>query len=245
MADKDNRYYEDEREDGRAGQSYEPADEPVYEDEVVYTTDAPEEPDEPEQEEVYDDAPEEQHQKTELERLLDFLADELSAAKPVPFNNTRRSVNAKMIMDIVDDIRACLPDEVRHAMNIMADCDQIIADAKSRANTRLQAADARADAIVASAQSQAEELERNAKKRADDMIAAAEERARHMIDQSEIVRLAHEEADKMCEEARAEANEQRLSANRYAENILREMERDVQATLDAVRRSIENVSKQG
>lgn len=242
MADKDNRYYEDEREDERAGQSYEPADEPIYEDEEAQG-DAPDQPDEPEQEETYDDAPEDQHQKTELEQLLDFLADELSAAKPIPFNNTRRSVNAKMIMDIVDDIRACLPDEVRHAMNIMADCDQIIADAKSRANTRLQAADARADAIVASAQSQAEELERNAKKRADDMVAAAEERARHMIDQSEIVRLAHEEADKMCEEARAEANEQRLSANRYAENILREMERDVQATLDAVRRSIENVSK--
>ena len=238
MADKDNRYYEDEREDERAGQSYEPADEPVYEDEAAQG-DAPEQP---EQEEAYEDAPEDQHQKTELEQLLDFLADELSAAKPIPFNNTRRSVNAKMIMDIVDDIRACLPDEVRHAMNIMADCDQIIADAKSRANTRLQAADARADAIVASAQSQAEELERSAKKRADDMIASAEERARHMIDQSEIVRLAHEEADKMCEEARAEANEQRLSANRYAENILREMERDVQATLDAVRRSIENVS---
>lgn len=242
MADKDNRYYKDEREDERAGQSYEPADEPVYEDEAAQG-DAPEQPDEPEQEEAYEDAPEDQHQKTELEQLLDFLADELSAAKPIPFNNTRRSVNAKMIMDIVDDIRACLPDEVRHAMNIMADCDQIIADAKSRANTRLQAADARADAIVASAQSQAEELERSAKKRADDMIASAEERARHMIDQSEIVRLAHEEADRMCEEARAEANEQRLSANRYAENILREMERDVQATLDAVRRSIENVSK--
>ena len=242
MADKDNRYYEDEREDERAGQSYEPADEPVYEDEAAQG-DAPEQPDEPEQEEAYEDAPEDQHQKTELEQLLDFLADELSAAKPIPFNNTRRSVNAKMIMDIVDDIRACLPDEVRHAMNIMADCDQIIADAKSRANTRLQAADARADAIVASAQSQAEELERSAKKRADDMIASAEERARHMIDQSEIVRLAHEEADKMCEEARAKANEQRLSANRYAENILREMERDVQATLDAVRRSIDNVSK--
>ena len=244
MADKDNRYYEDEREDERAGQSYEPADEPVYEDEAAQG-DAPEQPDEPEQEEAYEDAPEDQHQKTELEQLLDFLADELSAAKPIPFNNTRRSVNAKMIMDIVDDIRACLPDEVRHAMNIMADCDQIIADAKSRANTRLQAADARADAIVASAQSQAEELERSAKKRADDMIASAEERARHMIDQSEIVRLAHEEADKMCEEARAEANEQRLSANRYAENILREMERDVQASLDAVRRSIDYVSKQG
>ncbi len=239
MTDKDNRYYEDEREDERAGQSYEPADEPIYEDEEAQN-DAPEQP---EQEEVYDDAPEDQHQKTELEQLLDFLADELSAAKPIPFNNTRRSVNAKMIMDIVDDIRACLPDEVRHAMNIMADCDQIIADAKSRANTRLQAADARADAIVASAQNQAEELERSAKKRAEDMIASAEERARHMIDQSEIVRLAHEEADKMCEEARAEANEQRLNANRYAENILREMERDVQATLDAVRRSIENVSR--
>ena len=242
MADNGNRYYEDEREDERAGQSYEPADEPVYEDDEVQT-DAPDQTDEPEQEEAYDDAPEDQHLKSDLEKLLDFLVDELSAAKPIPFNNTRRAVNVKMINDIVDDIRACLPDEVRHAMNIMDDRDQIIAEAKSRASTHLQAADARADAIVASAQSQAEELERNARKRADDMIASAEERARHMIDQSEIVRLAHEEADKMCEEARAEANEQRLNANRYAENILREMERDVQATLDAVRRSIENVSK--
>ena len=41
MADKDNRYYEDEREDERAGQSYEPADEPVYEDEAAQG-DAPE-----------------------------------------------------------------------------------------------------------------------------------------------------------------------------------------------------------
>jgi vacuolar-type H+-ATPase subunit H len=244
MADKDNRYYEDEREDERAGQSYEPADEPVYEEEEN-TTDAPEQDEEPVQEEAYDDEADDQHPKTQLESLLNYLVDEISSAKPIPFNNTRRSVNARMIMDVVDDIRACLPDEIRHAMDIMADRDQIIAEARSRANTRLQAADARADAIVASAQKQAEELERNAKKRADDMIASAEERARHMIDQSEIVRLAHEEADKMCEEARAEANEQRLSANRYAENILREMERDVQATLDAVRHSIENVSKQG
>lgn len=242
MADKDNRYYEDEREEERAGQSYEPADEPVYEDEEEQTG-APDQPDEPEQEEDYDDAPEDQHVENNLETLLNYLVEEITAAKPVPFNSSRRAVNARMMLDIVEDIRANLPEEVRHAMDVMADCDQIIAEAKSRANTRLQAADARADAIVASAQSQAEELERSAKKRADDMIAAAEERARHMIDQSEIVRLAHEEADRMCEEARAEANEQRLSANRYAENILREMERDVQATLDAVRHSIENVSK--
>ena len=242
MADKDNRYYEDEREDDRAGQSYEPADEPVYDDEDTQQ-DAPEQAEEPAQEESYDDEPAEAHEKTDLEQLLDYLVDEISTAKPVPFNNARRSVNAGMIMDIVDDIRACLPDEIRHAVDIMNDCDRIIAEAHSRANTRLKAADARADAIIASAQKQAEELERNAKKRSDDMIAAAEERARHMIDQSEIVRLAHEEADKMCEEARAEANEQRLDANRYAENILREMERDVQATLDAVRHSIDNITK--
>ena len=68
-------------------------------------------------------------------------------------------------------------------------------------------------------------------------------RARAMIEQSEIMRHAHEEADQLCNDARAEANEQRLQATRYAEELLREMERDVQATLDAVRRSIKNITQ--
>lgn len=243
MADNNTRYYEDEREDEFADQGYEPSDETVYEEDMA--EEAPE-TESAADEQPYDDGMQDEPvEQTALEQLLDFLVEALTTAQPVPFNNAKRIVNAKMILDIVEDIRNCLPDEIRHSMDIMADRDHIIEEAKARANTRLNTADARADAIVASAQKQAEELESSAKKRADDMVAAAEERARHMIDQSEIVRLAHEEADRMCEEARAEANEQRLEANRYAESILREMERDVQATLDAVRRSIDNVSRQG
>lgn len=243
MADNNNRYYEDEREDEFAAQGYEPSDEAVYEEDMA--EEAPETENAADEQPYDDGMQDEPVEQTALEQLLDFLVEALTTAQPMPFNNTKRIVNAKMILDIVEDIRNCLPDEIRHSMDIMADRDHIIEEAKARANTRLNTADARADAIVASAQKQAEELEANAKKRADDMVAAAEERARHMIDQSEIVRLAHEEADRMCEEARAEANEQRLEANRYAESILREMERDVQATLDAVRRSIDNVSRQG
>ena len=82
----------------------------------------------------------------------------------------------------------------------------------------------------------------DAEDRAADIIEKAEARARAMIDQSEITRLAHEEANQICEEARAEASDTRLEATRYAETLLQGLETDIEATLDAVRKSREGVS---
>ena len=177
----------------------------------------------------------------ELESLLDFLVETVTSGKAVPLNNNLRLVNTKMCLDIVEDIRNCLPDEIRYSMEILKKRDRILRDAQTAADSKSQAAEARANAAIDDANRRAQEIVHNAEDHAADILEQAETRARAMIDQSEITRLAHEEATQLCEEARAEAKDTRLEATRYAETLLQGLEQDVQETLDAVRKSIKGI----
>lgn len=180
--------------------------------------------------------------KSDLETLLGFLTDTIQRGKTIPLQAGKKLVNVQMCMDIISDIRDNLPEEVRWAYGIISDRDRLMNEAKAVAETRVKAADARADASIADAQKRAQDIVSEAEAHAAEIVEQAQKRARAMIDQSEITRLAHEEANQICEDARADANDQRLKATRYAESLLGELERDVQATLDAVRRSIDNIS---
>ena len=188
----------------------------------------------------------------ELDSLLDFLVKALTQAPSVPLSG-KRMVNVDMCLDIIEDIRNCLPDAVRYSQQIVDNRDRLIREAQieskrtinnaqAEANAKVQAADARANSAIEDATRRAQSMVNDAENRANQIIEEAHMRARAMIEQSEIMRHAHDEAAQLCNDARAEANEQRLQASRYAEELLRELERDIQSTLDAVHRSIKNVS---
>ena len=181
-------------------------------------------------------------EESTLDQLLRFLTSTLNEGKQVPLQNGKRIVNVPMCLDIIEDIRNSMPDDVRWAQGILDQRKRTLSDAKAMADSRVKAADARANAALDNANREAQRIVHEAEDRAAEIIEQAQKRARAMIDQSEIMRLAHEEADQICEDARADANDQRLNATRYAETLLGELERDVQATLDAVRRSIDNIT---
>ena len=67
-------------------------------------------------------------------------------------------------------------------------------------------------------------------------------RARAMVEQSEIMRHAHEEAAQLMNDTRVDVNQQKMEANQYVEDLLHELERDVQSTLYAVQSSLKNIS---
>ena len=179
---------------------------------------------------------------TELDRLLDFLVETVTSAKSIPLNANMRIVNLQMCLDIVEDIRNCLPDEIRYGNEIIKHRDRILREAQTTADSKKQAAEVRANAATEDANRRAEEIVNNAEARAADIIEQAETRARAMIDQSEITRLAHEEANQICEEARAQANDTRLEANRYAETLLQNLESDLESTLKAVHESLQGMA---
>ncbi|MBO4886533.1 MAG: hypothetical protein J5602_14575 [Clostridia bacterium] len=211
----DERYYKDGQDDNRLNEDAAPAG---YGDDY--------------------DAQEEIQEDTELDRLLDFLVKTITSAPAVPLSSGKRMVSMQMCLDIVEDIRNCLPDEVRYSAEILKRRDRIIRDAQSTADSKTQAAEARANAALDDANRRAQEIVNSAEDRAADILEEAENRARAMIEQSEITRLAHEEADRVCEEARAEASDIKLEASSYAETLLQGLASDVQSTLDAVHDSL-------
>lgn len=178
----------------------------------------------------------------ELYELLDFLTEILEKAGSVPLTN-KRLVNVDVCLDIVKDIQDNLPDAVQHANQVLEERDRILYDAETTASAKLDSANARADSAIDEATSRAQRIISDAEDRAQKIEQDAEMRARAMVSQSEIMRHANEEATTLCNEARADANEQRLAATRYAEELLRDLERDLEATLDAVRRSRKNVDR--
>ena len=209
-------------------------------DERFFDDDREEREDLPQQ--AQDNRPyDEEEDATQLETLLDFLTQALTQSSAVPLSN-KRMVNVDMCLDIVDNIRECLPASVQYCKQILDNRDRVMRDAHAAAEAKVKAADARANSAIDNATKRAQELVNEAEDRAREIIGDAQNRARAMVEQSEIMRHAHEEAAQLCNDARADANEQRMEAARYAEDLLRELERDVQATLDAVRRSRKNIS---
>lgn len=183
-----------------------------------------------------------QEDSLDLDNLFDFLIRALTEAKPVPLTG-RRAVNVDMCLDVISNIRENLPETVQQCQDILERRDEIMSGADRDAQNILASAQARADSAIAEANRQAREREEQAARRSEDMIDKAEMAARAKIEDSEIMRRAREEALQMHNGALADANEQRLQASRYAESVLLDLERNIGGTLEAVRRSRQNVGK--
>ena len=230
------RYHDENETAQQNGAQFEEAqyDEAQYEEEDQY-----------EEEEQYAEDPhnpeEEDFEGVNLRKLLNFLTQEIERA---PIKRDRCLLNRQMCMDVIADIRVCLPKAVRAAMRVWDDRENILNSAQATADMKIKRADARADKSIEEAELQARHTVEDAQNRADNILEEARNRARAMIEQSEIMRRAHEEADKICNDARVEANEARMEAKHYTEELLRSLERDVAATLEAVHLSQKNIAGQ-
>lgn len=78
---------------------------------------------------------------------LEELEDLVDSCRPVPFSG-KISVNKDEIFDIVSDIRLNLPTEIRQAQRIAADCDKIVNEATTRANSIIRDAEAKANRMM-------------------------------------------------------------------------------------------------
>jgi cell division septum initiation protein DivIVA len=107
---------------------------------------------------------------------VDQMLDELEemVEKSVKLGG-RALVNAESVLDLLDDIREGLPQEIRQAKAIVADRAQIINDAKREAETVVRVAEERAKAMV-----NQNEIVHQAQARANDLLTQAQQKAREM-----------------------------------------------------------------
>lgn len=135
-----------------------------------------------------------------VEELLDILYEMIDEAKGVPLSSDKCMVERDRALDLLDDIRAQFPMELKEAKKLLANRNEYINSAKREAEAIKKQAQDEARQMVAE-----DQLLSQARQKSSEMIRVAEERSR------ELRRVANEyceDALRRTEEAVAEAVEE-------------------------------------
>ncbi len=106
--------------------------------------------------------------------LIDKLDDLVHNAKPIPLSDNVR-VDKEEIYDLLDQMRATIPEEIKQARWIVKERQEMLAEAKREAERIVREARERAEQLVAD-----EEITRQAERAAEDIIDDARAREREI-----------------------------------------------------------------
>lgn len=132
-----------------------------------------------------------------IDEILELIDELLDDSWTLPFSNGKSVVDADKVRELIDNIRANLPGELKQAKLIVSDREDILRDAKKEAEMIIRNSQDKARAMVAG-----EEVSKQAREKATEIIQQAQSKAR------EIRNAATEFSDSMLKES-----EEMLSKN--------------------------------
>ena len=100
-------------------------------------------------------------------QLIDRLEELFNAAKAVPFTHNV-IVDEDRMLELIDQMRIAIPEEVKKAQQVMAQRDRVMAQAQEEANRTLQLARDKADQLA-----QKDMVVQEAQRRADQIVSQA------------------------------------------------------------------------
>ena len=106
--------------------------------------------------------------------LIDKLDDLVHNAKPVPLTDQVR-VDKEEIYDILDQMRATIPEEIKQARWIVKERQEMLAEAKREAERIVKEARERQDRLISN-----EEIMKAAERAAEDIVDEAQAREREI-----------------------------------------------------------------
>lgn len=111
----------------------------------------------------------------EVIELLDILYGMITEAWGVPLGNDKCVIEREKAIEIINEIKVCLPTELAEAKRLVAARDEFIGNAKREAESIRKAADEKARAMI-----EEQEVVRVAKARSAEMIANAEAKSNEL-----------------------------------------------------------------
>lgn len=158
--------------------------------------------------------------------LLTQLQDEIESGKKL---GRLRLLDPQVLQDLIDSVRAAMPNTVERAREIVAkrndildtaraDAEHIVEDARQRA----EEAKANADARVQEAIKRAKERVLQLRDQGEQMLADAQAEAAQLVEASEITRSAQAQAEEMLRRARAAAEEIETNSRSHCEQMIME-----------------------
>ena len=141
-------------------------------------------------------------------------------------------IDRRRLLDLVDQLRAAVPAEVREAQEILSRKEEVMAQADEEVALRMARADEEVERRVSEA-----EITQVAEARAEQITAQAQGDAERLL----------EDTQKQAEAKQAEgerlASEQMDEADRYALEMLRKLEQQLQAFIGSVRSGVDTLER--
>ena len=111
----------------------------------------------------------------DVNRLIDLLYERVEDAKAPALKPTMCQLERDEVLDLLDELRAQLPIEIKRAQELLAAREKFVEDAKRDVDRMMRQAELEAAAKVSDS-----EVLTAAKEKARNMVARAEERCRQM-----------------------------------------------------------------
>ncbi len=167
----------------------------------------------------------------DLLHLVDRLEELVAGAQRMPIGS-RAIVDRRRLLDIVDQMRVAIPDEVREAREIVAQKDATRRDSEEEARLVVARAEEQAAGLV-----DEHHVTRTARLRADEI---AEDAERQLDDR---ISAANAEIERRLDESRRLAEQQMSAADQYAQELLGRLERQLGAFQRSVHSGLEQLSQ--
>ena len=170
----------------------------------------------------------------EVDRLIDMLYEKIEEARPVALQTGMCKVDRDEMLDLLDELKAQLPVEIKRSQELLTARDKFKDDAKREAERIVRQAEQTAKKLVSES-----EIVFTAKEEANQLIAQAEDRSRQLF------QMANEYAEdalartEAAMQAAVDAVKERRSSFRAASNAKIQEQRERLAARNTPRNSDE------
>ena len=139
---------------------------------------------------------------SKMEQIIEEIEEYIDGCKFQPLSSTKIIVNKEELEELIAELRAKTPEEVKRYQKIISNKEAILADAQ-----------AKADQIIAQAQVQTNEL-----------VSEHQIMQQAYAQANETIANANKQAQQILDEATMDANNIRLSAISYTDDMMANME---------------------
>ena len=143
-----------------------------------------------------------------IEQIIEEIEEYVESCKYQPLSTI--VVNKEELEELLRELRMKTPDEIKRYQKIISNKDAILADAQ-----------AKADAVIAETKTQVQ-----------DMVKESEVMQQAYAQANEIVNSANQQAQAIIDSATADANNLRLSAISYTDEMMANLEQLIHGTME-------------
>jgi F0F1-type ATP synthase membrane subunit b/b' len=162
----------------------------------------------------------------DLLHLVDRLEELIAGAQKMPIGN-RAIVDRRRMLDLIDQMRVAIPEEVREAQEIVANREEIRREAEEDGRIIIAQAEERAARLT-----EQHEITQAAHRRAEEIAIEAEQRLEQRLDE------VNRDIQDRIQESRRIARQQMSGADDYAREMLQRLEGQLQTFVSSVQSGI-------